>query len=114
MPNRGVHELTASCWAIIAELAWWEISEDDESMTEKTRSVLVTGGAGFIGSSFVHDLLAAKPDLRVLVLDKLTYAGNEENLAPVRGNPNLTFIRGDICNQALVRELMQGCQWVVN
>ena len=83
-------------------------------MTETAKSVLVTGGAGFIGSNFVHYLLAARPDVRVFVLDKLTYAGNEENLALVRGHPNLTFVCGDVCDEPLVRELMQGCQWVVN
>lgn len=83
-------------------------------MAEKTKSVLVTGGAGFIGSNFVHFLLAARPDVAVFVLDKLTYAGNEENLAPVRGHPNLTFICGDVCDPVLVRELMKDCHWVVN
>ena len=49
-----------------------------------TKTVLVTGGAGFIGSNFVQYLLGERADTSVVVLDKLTYAGNEENLAPVR------------------------------
>ncbi|MFG3254473.1 dTDP-glucose 4,6-dehydratase [Streptomyces sp. NPDC048172] len=80
--------------------------------------VLVTGGAGFIGSHFVRELLAgAYPGLdgaRVVVLDKLTYAGNMANLAPVAGDPRLTFVRGDICDAKLATELMRGTDLVVH
>jgi dTDP-glucose 4,6-dehydratase len=79
-----------------------------------SRTVLVTGGAGFIGSNFVHYLLGLENGYRVVVLDKLTYAGNTENLAPVFNYPELTFIRGDICDQEVVRHAMSGCNWVVN
>jgi len=81
-------------------------------MTRET--ILVTGGAGFIGGNFVQHVLRARPEARVRVLDKLTYAGNEANLAPVRDNPRFTFIRGDICDREAVRAAMRGCDWVLN
>lgn len=65
-------------------------------------SVLVTGGAGFIGSHYCEYLLANYPNIRVVCLDKLTYAGNKNNLKSVLKNPNFTFIKGDICNKKLV------------
>lgn len=64
---------------------------------------MVTGGAGFIGSNFVHYLLEKYPDYRVLVFDKLTYAGNLANLADLAGNPRYHFVRGDICDAEAVR-----------
>ncbi|SRR5579875_1691376 len=80
----------------------------------QTKTALVTGGAGFIGSNFVHSFLAASPDYQVVVLDKLTYAGNERNLDPVRDDPRFRFIQGDICDRATVDRAMEGCQWVLN
>ena len=62
--------------------------------------VLVTGGAGFIGSNFVHRSLETRPDLEILVLDKLTYAGSMANLAPVLGD--IEFIEGDVCDADLI------------
>jgi dTDP-glucose 4,6-dehydratase len=79
-----------------------------------TKTVLVTGGAGFIGSNFVHHLLTQRDDCRVVVLDKLTYAGNRENLAAFDGDPRLRFVHGDICDRATVQAAMRGCDWVVN
>ncbi|WP_410639338.1 dTDP-glucose 4,6-dehydratase [Amycolatopsis sp. lyj-346] len=80
--------------------------------------VLVTGGAGFIGSHYVRQVLTgAYPALRdaeVVVLDKLTYAGNEANLAPVAADPRLRFVRGDICDTALVVDVMAGVDLVVH
>jgi dTDP-glucose 4,6-dehydratase len=70
------------------------------------RKLLVTGGAGFIGSNFVHYWLREHGADRVVVLDALTYAGNLANLAAVRGNPALTFVRGDICDGELVGRLL--------
>jgi dTDP-glucose 4,6-dehydratase len=61
--------------------------------------LLVTGAAGFIGSSFVRTMLAAYDNVRIVVLDKLTYAGNLENLATVEHNPNYRFFLGDICSR---------------
>jgi dTDP-glucose 4,6-dehydratase len=83
--------------------------------TEVTKAtVLVTGGAGFIGSNFVHYILRARPEVSVRVLDKLTYAGNEANLASVAEDPRFSFIRGDICDRETVESAMRGCDWVLN
>lgn len=76
--------------------------------------ILVTGGAGFIGSQFVRSLLSADPGARVTVLDKLTYSGVEENLAPVASHPGYAFVRGDICDVAAVDGVMPGHDAVVH
>ncbi len=68
------------------------------------RRFLVSGGAGFIGCNFVRHLLNAHPDYHVTVLDKLTYAGNPDNLLDIQNNPRYRFIKGDICDAALVGE----------
>ena len=68
------------------------------------RNLLVTGGAGFIGSNFVHWVIANHPNVHVTVLDALTYAGNRENLAGLPEN-RLTFVHGNICDAALVHDL---------
>ncbi len=70
-------------------------------------NVLVTGGSGFIGSNLVRQLLAERPGWRVVNLDKLTYAGNAENLADLEGNPRYRFVRGDICDGPLVVDLLE-------
>jgi len=67
-----------------------------KGMAEMT--MLVTGGAGFIGSNFIRHMLTEHPDTRIVNLDALTYAGNLENLRDVADNPNYTFVRGDICD----------------
>ena len=69
-------------------------------------TILITGGAGFIGSNFVHFLLRTHPDYRVINLDKLTYAGNLENLAALREDPRHVFVKGDIGDKGLVSELL--------
>ena len=74
-------------------------------MTPET--LLVTGGAGFIGFNFVRQVLAAEPATRVVNLDKLTYAGNPRSLALLAGEPRHTFVRGDIADRALMRELLR-------
>ncbi|MCC7303631.1 MAG: dTDP-glucose 4,6-dehydratase [Bacteroidia bacterium] len=71
------------------------------------KSILVTGGAGFIGSHVVRRYVKGYPGLRVVNLDKLTYAGNLENLRDIEGSPNYLFIRGDITDQALLESLFQ-------
>ena len=76
--------------------------------------VLVTGGAGFIGSNFVRHALATHPDWRVTTLDKLTYAGRLENLHDVMDDPRHQFVRGDICDAELVRPLVARSQIVVH
>ena len=63
------------------------------------KNILVTGGAGFIGSNFVHYLLAQHEACRVVVYDKLTYAGNLDTLRPAQDNPRYAFVRGDICRR---------------
>ncbi len=75
--------------------------------------ILVTGGAGFIGSNFINYMLQ-KYDYKIINLDKLTYAGNLENLAPSSGNKNYTFIKGDICDKNLVLDILEDCDAVVN
>lgn len=69
------------------------------------RNVLVTGGCGFIGANFVRLLLAERPEWQVFNLDKLTYAGNPENLTDVADNVRYHFIHGDICNQQLMEDV---------
>jgi dTDP-glucose 4,6-dehydratase len=76
--------------------------------------VLVTGGAGFIGSNFVRYALAAHPDWRVTTLDKLTYAGRLENLHDVMDHPRHGFVRADVCDAAAVTPLVQRSQIVVH
>ena len=71
------------------------------------RNVLVTGGAGFIGSNFVHYVLGLEPDVRIVNLDALTYAGNLENLKKLPDPSRHTFIQGDICDAKLVNELFR-------
>ena len=78
------------------------------------KRLLVTGGAGFIGSNFVRYILSKHPSYQVVVLDKLTYAGNLANLADVAGNPKYRFVRGDICDQQLVDGLMAEVDAVIN
>jgi dTDP-glucose 4,6-dehydratase len=70
--------------------------------------LLVTGGAGFIGSAFVRHVIATRGDINVVTLDKLTYAGNLDNLAPVDGGARHRFVHGDICDRRLVGELLAG------
>jgi len=67
--------------------------------------ILVTGGAGFIGSAFVRLVLAERPDCHIVNLDKLTYAGNLENLASVAGSPRYRFVKGDIADGPFVMDL---------
>lgn len=69
--------------------------------------ILVTGGSGFIGSNFIRYMLNEHPDDAIINLDKLTYAGNPKNLRDIESDPNYSFVRGDICDQNLVDQLMQ-------
>lgn len=79
-----------------------------------TKRLLVTGGAGFIGSCFVRHILNTYPDYKVINLDVLTYAGNIENLDDVKNNPNYQFVHGNICDKKLVRDLVSQVDFVVN
>jgi dTDP-glucose 4,6-dehydratase len=80
--------------------------------------VLVTGGAGFIGSHYVRKALggayASLAEAEIVVLDKLTYAGNEANLAPVKDDPRFRFVQGDICDPTAVTQVMAGVDLVVH
>ena len=70
-------------------------------------NILVTGGAGFIGSNFVFHMLENHPDYRIICLDKLTYAGNLSTLQPVLEQDNFRFVRADICDRAAVEKVFQ-------
>ncbi|WP_060905401.1 dTDP-glucose 4,6-dehydratase [Streptomyces scabiei] len=76
--------------------------------------ILVTGGAGFIGSEFVRAILSADPESSITVLDCMTYSGVEENLAPVAHHPGYTFVRGDICDMNTVDAVTPGHDAVVH
>ncbi len=76
--------------------------------------LVVTGGAGFIGSHFVRLLLRTRPGVRVTVLDKLTYAGNRSNLAEVEGDDRFRFVQGDICDPDAVAAVAKDADAIVN
>ena len=80
------------------------------------KTILITGGAGFIGSNFIHYFIREHPDYRIVNLDKLTYAGNLENLQGVDNNLNYHFVKGDITNKELVEYVFQEFkpEYVVN
>jgi dTDP-glucose 4,6-dehydratase len=71
------------------------------------KHLMITGGAGFIGSNFVHCVLAHHPSYQVVVYDKLTYAGNLDNLRDIQDDPRYAFVQGDICDAAQVRETIK-------
>ena len=76
--------------------------------------ILVTGGAGFIGSNFVHYVLDEHEDDEVITLDALTYAGSKDNLDAVLDNPRHEFVEGDICDRELVTDLVSDVDAIVN
>ena len=78
------------------------------------RKILVTGGAGFIGSNYIHYMLNKYKDVEIVNLDKLTYAGNLDNLKDVENNPCYKFIKGDICDDVLVNQIYSEIDVVVN
>jgi dTDP-glucose 4,6-dehydratase len=78
------------------------------------KKVLVTGGAGFIGSCFARRLRAARPEVEIVVLDKLTYAGNLANLEEISGGPRYRFVKGDIVDADAVKGAAEGCDAIVN
>jgi dTDP-glucose 4,6-dehydratase len=78
------------------------------------KTLLVTGGAGFIGSNFIHFLLEHYPNIRIINLDKLTYAGNPDNLKDVGNDPRYEFVHGDIRDKDLVKRIMNRVQGAVH
>jgi dTDP-glucose 4,6-dehydratase len=80
-------------------------------MGDKMR-ILVTGGAGFIGSNFVHRIVKKYPDYEIIVLDKLTYAGRKENLQDIWDK--ITFIKGDVAKKEDVEKAIKNCDYIVN
>ncbi len=76
--------------------------------------ILVTGGAGFIGSNFIRLVLSKHPDHEVVNLDKLTYAGNLDNLRDIEANPRYSFVHADICDADAVAAAMDGIDAIVN
>lgn len=76
--------------------------------------ILVTGGAGFIGSCFVRYMLEHHPTYKIVNYDALTYAGNITNLYDVKDNPNYEFIQGDICDKHMVRQIVSGVDAIIN
>ena len=75
---------------------------------------LITGSAGFIGSNFIHYLFEKYHDVEIINLDKLTYAGNLDNLKEIENRSGYKFVKGDICDRELVEDLMKDCDYVIN
>ena len=78
------------------------------------KTLLVTGGCGFIGCNFIRLIMEKRPDVSILNLDKLTYAGSPDNLKDLEDHPNYGFIKGDICDPAIVRTAMKNADHVVH
>ena len=76
--------------------------------------ILITGGAGFIGSNFIRYMLKKYPDYEIINLDLLTYAGNLENLKDIENDKNYKFVKGDIADKKLVNNLIKDCDAIVN
>ena len=75
---------------------------------------LVTGGAGFIGSNYIRYMLKKYDDIRIINLDKLTYAGNPDNLKEIEDDPRYSFVKGDICDEELVNSLVPEADYIIN
>ncbi|MFQ5722268.1 MAG: dTDP-glucose 4,6-dehydratase [Candidatus Aminicenantales bacterium] len=86
----------------------------DEARTIDDLTLLVTGGAGFIGSNFIHYMLKQYPHCRIINLDKLTYAGNLDNLKDIENDPRYEFVKGDIRGKELVSKIYKRVQDIVH
>ena len=80
----------------------------------KHKRMLITGGAGFIGSNFIRYILNKYPEYSIINLDKLTYCGNLENLKDVENNPNYKFIKGGICDSDVVNDIVKDSEIIIN
>ena len=78
------------------------------------KTILVTGGAGFIGSNFIRGLIKKYPDCKIINLDKLTYSGNLDNLKGIKNNSNYTFVKGNICDPGIVDKTAKESDIIVN
>ena len=76
--------------------------------------ILITGGAGFIGSHFIKYILKKYPNYKIINLDKLTYCANLDNLKEIENNSNYEFIKGDICDKELISKLFKEVEYVIN
>ena len=83
-------------------------------MKNKKLNVFITGGCGFIGSNFIRYILGRYKKYRIVNFDKLTYAGNPDNLSAVAHHPNYSFIRGDISHFESIGRIMQGIDYVIH
>ncbi|MBI4020149.1 MAG: dTDP-glucose 4,6-dehydratase [Candidatus Aenigmarchaeota archaeon] len=81
---------------------------------EKEETVLVTGGLGFIGSNFIRYYLKKNPESRVINIDKITYAGNPNNLKDIKNDHRYVFVKGDICDKSLVEKWVEECDTILN
>ena len=79
-----------------------------------SNKILVTGGAGFIGSNFIRHILNKYPDYEIVNLDKLTYCGNLANLRDIENNPRYKFVKGDICDSEIVAKALKDCDTIIN
>ena len=118
-PSRRSTPSAPSLASPTGRTAWPRPSTISSRSDRKTRRrhnvrLVVTGGAGFIGSNFVRYMLSRHDDVEIVNLDKLTYAGNLENLRDVEDDPRYSFVRGDICDAAVVGEALRGADAVVN
>jgi len=82
--------------------------------SDEIKTILITGGLGFIGSNFIRYMLKTYPDYKIINLDNLSYAGNPDNLRNIENNPNYEFKKGDICDSEIVNELTARVQVVIN
>ena len=116
------HQHTGVCWsacppstcAVPARALRGRRGDQRATGERKYMKLLITGGAGFIGSNFIHYWLKHHPDDKIINFDKLTYAGNLENLSDIENNPNYKFVKGDICDGELVAEVMSGIDTVAH
>ncbi|MDD2646805.1 MAG: dTDP-glucose 4,6-dehydratase [Patescibacteria group bacterium] len=83
-------------------------------MTKKIKTILITGGCGFIGSNFIRYFLAKHSNYRIINLDKLTYAGRKENLKDLAGHPRYKFIKGDVCDKKIVELLVKKSEEIIH